>query len=97
MSYAFWVICAGVFKYHARLVRTSWKFLFTCPGTSLKKVNTILYSVFDYYYEFVLCGKKNLDPDQMASSGSRLFSLYQFHTVFKKGLYNIFLKHIEGF
>ena len=46
--------CAGLWKYHARLVRpgpisfrTIQKFVFTCPWTStMYKVNTILYFIF---------------------------------------------------
>ena len=49
----FYVQYPGVWKYHARLVRpglisfwTSSKFLFSCPGTSIKKVNAILFFIF---------------------------------------------------
>ena len=42
--------------------------LFTCPGTSLKKVNTILYFIFDNYYDLMFCVENSEDPDQLASS-----------------------------
>ena len=56
---------------------TSSNFLFTCPGTSLKKVDTILYFIFDNYDEFTCCGENQL--------GSCLISWLQqiwFYTVF---------------
>ena len=51
--------------------RTSYKCLFNCPGKSLKKVNTILFVIFKLTY----CGANSVDPDQLASSGSTLFSM----------------------
>ena len=35
-----------------------------CPGTSLKKVNTILFNNYDQFK----CGENSVDPDQLASS-----------------------------
>ena len=47
--------------------RTSLKCLFTCPGTSLQKVNTSLYLIFDNYDELTCYGENCVDPDQLAS------------------------------
>ena len=51
------------------------KILSTCPGTSLKKVNAILYFIcFINYYELTIsCHIENsVDPDQLASEEADL-------------------------
>ena len=41
--------------------------LFTCTGTSIKKVNAILYFILDYF-KLACCLENSVDPDQLASS-----------------------------
>ena len=60
--------------------RTSWKCLFTCPGTSHNKF-TMLYFTFDNCYELPCCVENIGYSDQLASSetnwsGSTLFLIF---------------------
>ena len=64
--------------FHSGQVRN----LFTCPGTSIKKVvnlKAILYLIFDNYDEHTCCRENSVDPDQLASPEARkpatLFSI----------------------
>ena len=66
--FLFWAV--AVIFLHARLVQPGpiyFRTTFTCPGTSLKKVNTILYLKLDNYDELTCCVENIVDPDQLAS------------------------------
>ena len=93
-----WCPYSGVWKYYARLVRpgpisfrTSSKFLFTCPGTSIKKDHAILYFIFwliimNSQWQCMEILENSVDPDQLDLHCFRL-SLYLVSYCFKEFMY----------
>ena len=70
------------------------KFLFSFPETSLKKVDTILYFMYDNYDELVCCGENSVDPDQLASSEANWSAFTLFSIEFISGFILFLYVHV---